>query len=88
MKTEIKKFAIPFATVAFALASAFAGNTTAKSGTALADPNGYRLVSGVCTETSKVCSRTFNPIMCKDIANNQLYDWNGTSCPDPLYHKP
>lgn len=88
MKTEIKKFGIPFGVIAFAVAGAFASNLPQKNDASLVDRNGYRLVGEICSPTTITCSTIFNLVMCKDVSNNQLYDWNGTSCPDPLYHKP
>ena len=87
MEAKIKKIGFPIALVLIAVAGAFASNLSSKNNSSLADKIGYRLVGTVCTPTSVGCSDIESPIMCTDINDNQLYDWNGTSCPSELYHK-
>lgn len=82
------KLALPILAIAIATGAAFASAPSAKSGAALVDRTGYTRTSVTnCTPTPITCSTEFNIQMCTN-GSATLYDWNGTSCPSALFHKP
>lgn len=86
MKKRIAKFVLPVAAVVLAAGGAFAGTFSGEKDVAVADRIGYIRNGSQCTPTAVSCSTIFNPQQCSD-GTNQLYDYNGTSCPLPLYKK-
>lgn len=84
MKTKIKNLGMPVVVALIAIAGAFAGNVSTKKGDApLVDRLGYTIT---CQQTSIMCTTDDGPT-CTDVEGNTLYDFNGTSCPNPLNRK-
>lgn len=69
-----------------AIAGAFASNLSKQDNAALVDRQGHIRVGTQCLPTPVICTTDFGPV-CSD-GTNILYDWNGSSCPMPLYRKP
>lgn len=77
---------MPLAIALIAVIGAFASNTNSQKDAAYADKFGYRKVGNNCVPTTTLCSTIEIKFLCTD-GSNILYEWNGTSCPDVLYHK-
>lgn len=86
MKTKFRTFGLPMGVALLAVGGAFASTVSSQSKSVLADRQGHIKVGSTCTPTQVTCSNVFNLQMCSD-GSNILYDWNGTSCPLPLYKK-
>lgn len=69
-----------------AIAGAFASNLSSQDNSALVDRQGYIKDGDQCTPVSVTCSTIFNAMMCTS-GSTILFDWNGESCPLPLYRK-
>lgn len=79
---------MPILAIAIATGAAFANAAVTKPGSALIDRQGYVKVSAsVCTPTQILCSTTQHQFMCSN-GTVDLFDWNGTACPNALFYRP
>lgn len=86
--TFLKKMAMPMAVAVLGIAGAF-GTVSMKGNESLVNKTGYRIINGVCQETSVMC-RTEDGVTCK-LGFATLWGKNNPSdanCPIPLFHIP
>ncbi|TDS52426.1 DUF6520 family protein [Myroides indicus] len=96
MKKFLKNAGLQIGVFALAIGAAFATNAMKNAEMQVTDRIGYyRLVEGntsPCNVTNVMCTTITNPVLCTwfDVSSGKehnLYELEGTSCPNKLYKK-
>ena len=83
MKTKFFKLILPMAVITFGIAGAISTNAMNKKADFFANRPGYTHIEGEnCVDVSVTCKNTVG-VPCT-LGGNQLYDFNGSTCPNPL----
>jgi hypothetical protein len=84
----MKKFILPAFVILMGSGAAFVTQSFKTADKAIVD--GYRIDESdpenpTCVNMQVACSNAPTPFICEDTVGNQLFELQGTSCPEQLY---